>query len=201
MDNISINNRFRSILYILTHFSCSLVQLVCVLGILGLQITLTITQTCAFRIGVGFWSFPFLLASPVSIWILLWKRNTVFCLVTFIIHICSTLFATVVIIISFLVLIGQIGSPCSTSSTTNNLFFPINISFIAVSVFLKIFIYAEIFLLFMLKHQIDEPSTLLDKQFHEQNYKIISDNPNIQAQSPFRSIINRNQQNINDLDV
>jgi hypothetical protein len=171
------------------------------LGILGLQIALTITQTCAFYIGVGFWSFPFLIASPISIWILLWKRNTVSCLITFVIHMCSTLFATTVIIVSFIALIGQIGSPCSTSSTTNNLFFPINISLIAISIFLKVFIYAEIYLVYMLKHHTNEPSVLLDKQFHEQSYKIISDNTNMKPQSPFRSIIKKNQNNINDLDI
>jgi hypothetical protein len=201
MDNTSINNRFRSILYVLTHFSCSLVQLACVLGILGLQITLTITQTCAFRIGAGFWSFPFLLLSPISIWIILWKRNTFFCFLTFTIHICSTLFATTVIIISFLALIGQIGSPCLSSSTTNNYFFPINISLISVSIFLKIFIYAEIFLVYMLKHHKNEPSVLLDKQFYDQNYQIISVNTNIKSRSSFKSIINKNPTNISDLDV
>src|SRR5215510_8585962 len=130
MDNLSINNRFQSIFYAITHFSCSVMQLACISTILGLQITLTVTETCAFRIGVGFWSFPFLLLSPISIWILLWKRNSISYFITFILHICSTLFATTVIIISFIALIKQIGSPCSISSMSNNYFLSINISLI-----------------------------------------------------------------------
>jgi hypothetical protein len=163
-----------------------------VFAILGLQITLTITETCAFRIGVGFWSFPFLFASPISIWILLWKRNSLYCCFTFIFHICSTLFATIIILISFLSLIGQIGSPCSVSSTTNNYFWSINISLIGVSLFLKFFIYAEILLLYMLRKNTNEPSVLLDKQFQEKNYEIISDDGNIKSWKSFRSIIKKN---------
>ncbi|CAF1019088.1 unnamed protein product [Rotaria sp. Silwood1] len=178
MDNISIRNRFRSILYVLIHFSCSLIQLACVFAILGLQITLTVTQTCAFRIGVGFWSAPFLLAAPISIWLLIWKRNSIYCFIAFIIHICSTLFASTIIIISFLVLIGQIGSPCSISSSSNSYVLSINITLIAVSVFYKSFIYTEMFVLYMLQRYIAEPSILLDKHDYEKNYQIITNDIN-----------------------
>ncbi|CAF4537566.1 unnamed protein product, partial [Rotaria magnacalcarata] len=41
-----IRYEFQSILNVLTHFSVSLTQLVSVLIILGLQIALTVTQTC-----------------------------------------------------------------------------------------------------------------------------------------------------------
>lgn len=198
MDNISINNRFQSTFNIIIHFSCSLIQLICTLAILGLQITLTVTETCAFRIGVGFWSFPFLLLSPISIWILLWKRNTFCCFLTFIFHIFSTLFATTIIIISFITLIGQIGSTvCSISSTSNNYFLSINISLIIISIFLKFFLYGEILLLYFLQRQTNDSSILLDQQFHENNYRIISN----KLRSPFRSIIDRNQNNIKDLDI
>ncbi len=201
MNNKSINNRFRSIFYVLIHFSCSLIQLCGVFAILGLQITLTVTETCAFRIGVGFWSFPFLFVSPISIWILLWKRNSLYCCLTFILHICSTLFTTTIIIISFLSLIGQIGSPCSVSSSTNNYFWSINISLIGVSVFLKLFIYAEILLLYMLQKNTNEPSILLDKQFQEKNYEIISIDANMKSWKSFRSIISKTQKETNDLDL
>jgi hypothetical protein len=176
-------------------------QLACIFAILGLQITLTITETCAFTIGAGFWSFPFLLSAPMSIWILLWKQNSISCFISFIIHICSTLFATAVIIISFLALIDQIGSPCLTSSTSNNYFLSINISLITISVFLKLFIYTEIFLLYMLQRNTNDSSISFDKEFHEKNYRIISDNTNIKPWTPFRSIINKHQNNIQDLDI
>jgi hypothetical protein len=202
MDNLLINNQFQSILYVIIHFSCSLIQLTCTLVILGLQITLTITQTCAFRIGVGFWSFPFLLSAPISIWILLWKRNSLSCVLTFIIHVYSTLFVTAVIIISFIALIQQIGSPCSTSSISNNYFLPINISLIAISIVFKLFLYGEMFLLHILQRHTNGSSILTDKNFHEKNTQIISnDDVNIKPWSPFRSIINKNRNNITDLDI
>jgi len=201
MDNLLINNRFQSILYVIIHFSCSLIELSCTLAILGLQIILTVTQTCAFRIGVGFWSFPFLLSAPISIWILLWKRNSLFCVLTFIIHICSTLFTTSVIIVSFIALIKQIGSPCSTSSISNNYFLPINISLISVSVIFKLFLYAEIFLLYLLQRHTNGLSILTDQQFHEKTTQIISDHENIKSWSPFRSIINKHRNYITDLDI
>jgi len=182
MDNLSISNRFRSIVYVLIHFSCSIIQLACAFAILGLQITLTIKETCAFRIGVGFWSFPFLILSPISIWILLWKRNSLSCFLTFIFHICSTLFATTIIIISFLTLIGSI------CSTTNNYFLSINISLIGISVFLKIFLYSEMILIYFLQRHGNDPSILLDEEFQQKNYQIIS---NDKSWSSFRSMIKK----------
>jgi hypothetical protein len=189
MDNNSISNRFQSILYVLIHFSFSLIELFSALGILGLQITLTVTETCAYRIGVGFWSFPFLFLSPISIWILLWKRNSISCFLTFVIHICSTLFSTIIIIVSFLVLINQIGSSCSTS---NNYLFSINISLIAVSIFLKLFIYGEMILIYFLQRKINDPDILFDQEFYDKNYQILTDDTNIKVWTPFKSIINRN---------
>jgi hypothetical protein len=183
LDNRSINNRFQSIVYVLIHFSCSIIQLACILAILSLQITLTITETCAFRIGVGFWSFPFLILSPISIWILLWKRNSLSCYLTFIFHICSTLFATSIILISFFALIELL---CSSS---NNYFFSINISLIAISGLLKLFLYAEIILIYFLQHHNNDPSILLDKEFQQKNYQIIS---NDKSWNSFRSIIKKN---------
>ncbi|CAF1313289.1 unnamed protein product [Rotaria magnacalcarata] len=198
MDNRSIGNRFRSILYVLIHFSCSLIQLACVFAILGLQITLTVTETCAYRIGVGFWSAPFLLAAPISIWMLIWKQNAFYCFIAFIIHIFSTLLASIVIIISFIALIGQIGSPCSTSSSSNNYFLSINISLIGVTVLFKSFIYAEIIVLYRLQRYIHEPP-ILDS--YEKNYRIISEDVNNKAWDSFGSIITKKQHSINDVDV
>ncbi|CAF5114168.1 unnamed protein product [Rotaria sp. Silwood1] len=96
VNNIEICCRF--------HFSFSLTQLVTVLVILGLLIASTVTQTCAYHFGIGFWSFPFLLISPLSIWLVIWRRSSISCLIAILIHFCSTLFATAIIIISFLVL-------------------------------------------------------------------------------------------------
>ena len=67
-----IRNEFRSMLNVLIHFSMSLTELLSILVLLGLQIALTVTQTCAFRIGIVFWSFPFLFLSPLSLWLVLW---------------------------------------------------------------------------------------------------------------------------------
>ncbi|CAF0760472.1 unnamed protein product [Adineta steineri] len=202
MDNISINNHFQSIFYLLIHISCSFVQLSCILTILGLQITLTITQTCAFSIGVGFWSFPFLFLSPISIWLLVWKRNLICYCLNFIFHICSTLFATTIIIISFLALIGQIGTSCSTSSSTTNAYFlPLNISLIVISFILKLFIYGEILLLYMLQYNSTQPSILSDKQFQEKNYEIISDDVFMKRWNLFRSILKKNPNHVNDLEI
>lgn len=201
MDDISIRNRFRSVLHVLIHFSFSLIQLACVFSILGLQITLTVTQTCAFHIGVGFWSAPFLLAAPISIWILIWKQNSLCCSLAFIIHMCSTLFASIIVIISFLALIGQIGSSCSTSSSSNSYFLSMNISLIAVAVLFKIFIYAEIILLYMLQRYINEPPILSEKNVYENNYHILSNDANFRKWNSLRPIITKNLRSINDIDI
>ena len=47
----------------------------------------------------------------------------------------------------------------------------------------------------------NQPSILLDKEFHEQNYQIISDDTSIKPMTLFRSAISRSQNNLNDLDV
>ena len=201
MEATSIKTRFQSIFHVLTHFSCSLIQLSCALGILGLQIALTVTETCAFHVGVGFWTCPSFLAAPVSIWILLWKRNLPYCWLSFVVHICSTLFATAVIIVSFLGLIGQIGSPCSTSSSTNVYFLPINVSLIVVALTLKLFLYAEMLLLYLLQRRSTEPAILSDKQFHERNYQIVSNDVNVKPWKVFRSMLKESEKNSHDLDV
>ena len=167
-ENNHYDFEFKSTVQIPIHFLCSIIQLVCVFAILALQITLTITKTCTFRI--GFWSFPFLIIAPISIWIFLWKRNLIYCSIVLIIHIGSNLFATAIIIISFLVLIEQIEISCSIS---NNYSLPLNISLIGVSIFLKIFLYGEILLLYIVGQNNQKISILL-----ETNCEIILDNPN-----------------------
>lgn len=126
------------------HILCSAMELFCSFGILALQITLTITKTCTFRIGIGYWSFPFLILSPISIWIFLWKRNLIFYYITFIIHICSNLFITTVFLINLLVLIQHIDFICPISDNSS---LSLNISLIVLSIILKLFFYVEIFLL------------------------------------------------------
>ncbi|CAF3120559.1 unnamed protein product [Rotaria sp. Silwood2] len=129
-----IRHEFRSILNILIHFSFSLTELVSVLAILGLQIALTVTQTCAYQFGIDFWLFPFLIISPLSVWLVIWRRNLATCLIAIVIHFSSTLFATAVIILSFLVLIGPIGFTCFISSL-NVTYIALNSSLIGMSVF------------------------------------------------------------------
>lgn len=189
MDNLSIFN-------VIIHFSSSAIQLTCTLAILALQITLTVTQTCAFRIGVGFWTFPFLLFAPMSIWILLWKRNSLCYFLAFIFHICATLFATTILIIGFLALIDQMGSVCSTSSRTNNYFLSINISLMAIAFALKLFLYMEILLLYFLQRQSNDLSILTEKDI-----PIRRNDQHLNTSIPFRSIIDKHQIDMKDFDI
>jgi hypothetical protein len=74
------------------------------------------------------------------------------------------------------------------------------ISLIAVSAFLKLIIYAEIFLLYTLQRNTSDPSVLSNEEFHGKNYEIISNNT-IKSWGPFKSILKKNQSNIKDLDI
>jgi hypothetical protein len=163
-----VRDEFRSILNVLIHFSLSLTELVCVLAILGLQISLTIAQSCAFRFGIGFWSFPFLLISPISIWLVMWRQNSMACFIAILIHFCSTLFATAIIIVSFLVLIGQIGFLCSTSSL-NSSYIAFNSALIGVAGLFKFFSYSEVILLYSLIRSNDQASTIFIEEYDEKS--------------------------------
>jgi len=169
-----IRHEFRSILNILIHFSFSLTELVSALAIFGLQITLAITQTCPYRLNIGFWLFPFLFISPISIWLVIWRRNSITCLIAIFIHFCSTLFATAIIIVSFLVLIGQIGISCSTYSL-NSFYIVLNSSLIGIAAFFKLFTYGEVILLYLLVRNNDEESTIFIQEYNEKDYPIGSD--------------------------
>ncbi|CAF3692860.1 unnamed protein product [Rotaria sp. Silwood1] len=175
-----IRHEFRSILNILIHFSLSLTQLVSVLAILGLQIALTVTQTCAYQFAIGFWSFPFLIMSPISIWLVIWRRNLVTCLSAIVVHFCSTLFATAIIIFSFLVLIGQIGFTCSTSSL-NTTYVVLNSSLIGMSGFFKLFNYGELILLYMLIRNHDKISTTSMNEFFQRDHSFMPDRTYVNA--------------------
>lgn len=188
-ENTHNRFEFKSTLEIPLHFLCSTIQLVCVFTILALQITLTITRTCTFRIGIGFWSFPFLIIAPISIWIFLWKRNFIYCFIVMIIQISSNLFATAIIISSFLVLIEQIQISCSIS---NNYSLPLNISLIVVSAILKIVLYGEIILLYLVGHNNQKISILFAT-----NYEIILDNPKRKTLKLLKLDLNR----FDDIDV
>ena len=175
-DTLNIRSQFdHSIVNVIIHFSSSLIQLACALALLGLQITLTVTETCAFRLGVGFWSFPFFFLSSISIWILLWKRNSLCYFLAFILHIFATLFATTIILIGFLALIDQLGSVCSTSSRSKTYFLSINISLMIVSFALKFFLYLEMLLLYFIQRQSNDLSILTDKNIPGRNYQIRND--------------------------
>ncbi len=174
MRNSWINNRiqyeFRSISKLLIHFSISLIQLICALAILGLQILLIITQTCVYHVGVGFWSIPFLLISSISIWIVIWRRTAIACFIAIITHLIATVFATSIIIISFLTLIGQI--ECSTSSLTMY-YIPLNSSFIGIAGLFKIFNYCELILLYRLRRNTDRIPTIFTKDLYRTDSPVL----------------------------
>jgi hypothetical protein len=195
MRDSRIRHEFRSILNILIHFSFSLTQLVCVFGILALQIVLTVTQTCAYPIGIGFWSFPFLLIAPITIWIVLWRRTSISCLIAILIHFCSTLFATAIIIVSFLVFIGQIGFVCPTSSL-NVYYIGLHSSLIGVAALLKLSNYGEICLLYMLIKDNHETST---KIIEESDYPSAPDNVNVWRS--WSAVANETRRNSDDIFV
>jgi hypothetical protein len=174
MRNIWIDNRiqyeFRSISKVLIHFSISLIQLVSALAILGLQILSLITQTCVYHIGVGFWSIPFLFISSISIWIVIWRRSSIACFVAIITHLIGTLFATSIIIISFLALIGQI--ECSTSSLTIY-YIPLNSSLIGIAGLFKIFNYCELILLYRLRCNTSQIPTIYPKDLYRTDSPVL----------------------------
>lgn len=189
-----VRKEFRSILNILIHFSFSLTELVSILAILGLQIALTITQTCAFRFGIGFWSFPFLLISPLSIWLVLWRRNTTSCFIAILIHFCSTLFATAIIVVSFLVLIGQIGFLCSTSSL-NNSYIVLNSSLLGLAVLFKLFNYGEIFLLYLIIRGNNQSSTIFIDEYYDGDHPFVSDDNNVNVWRSWSAITSETHSN------
>ncbi|CAF0880450.1 unnamed protein product [Didymodactylos carnosus] len=170
--NDHIQLEFRSILKILLHFSLSLIQLFSSFAILALQIVLTVTNTCAYKIGVGFWSFPFMCLAPISVWILLWKRNANISLLTFIFQFISTLFSTAIIIVSFLALLQKI----DYCTTYNNYFYSLNGALIGVAIFSKLTYYLEIILLFILLRKTQRMSTTFIDKFHQKNYYFSLDN-------------------------
>lgn len=187
-----IRHEFRSILNILIHFSFSLTELVSVLAILGLQVTLITTETCPYHIGIGLWSFPFLLISPLSIWLVIWRRSSLACLIAIVIHFCSTLFATAIIIVSFLVLIGQMEFTCSTYSL-NSFYIILNSSLIGIAAFFKVFTYGEIILLYLLFRNNDETSTIFIQEYHEKDYPFLSDTINVNVWRSWSAISSEEQ--------
>ncbi|CAF0885505.1 unnamed protein product [Rotaria sp. Silwood1] len=194
LDDGHIRHEFRSILNILIHFSFSLTQLVTVLVILGLLIASTVTQTCAYHFGIGFWSFPFLLISPLSIWLVIWRRSSISCLIAILIHFCSTLFATAIIIISFLVLIDQIGFVCSTSSL-NSSYIILNSSLIGIAGLFKLFNYGEVILLYILFRNNDQTSTIFIKEYYERDHSFVSDSKNINVWRSWSAVTGETQSN------
>lgn len=170
MRNSWIDNRiryeFHSIINILIHFSISTVELISALAILGLQIMIIITETCVYHIGVGFWSSPFLLIAPISLWFVIWRRTSMACFVAIVTHLIATLFATSIIIISFLALIDQ--TECSASSL-NIYYIPLNSLFIGIAGLFKILNYCEIILLCKLQRNTNRIPTVLDKDLYERD--------------------------------
>lgn len=156
-----IRQEFHSIPKLLLYFSISLIELTLALTILALQIVLIVTSTCIYYIGVGFWSMPFLLLCPISIWIVIWRRSSLACLISIIVHFLATLFATSVIIISFLVLIDRLD--CSNMSLTK-LVIPLNSSLIGIAGLFKLMIYIQLCLFFRLRRNTDRIPTIFTQE-------------------------------------
>lgn len=167
-----VRRHFRSVLNVLIHFSFSLTQLVGILAILGLQIALTLTQTCPHGLHMGYWSFPFLLLSPLSIWLVMWRRSADVCLLAMLLHFCSTLFATAIIVMCVLVLTGHLNVLCA-NTTPGSFHVIFNSAMIGASLFFKLFNYTEVFLLYLLARSADDDdddddgnaSTLFENSF------------------------------------
>ncbi|CAF0902047.1 unnamed protein product [Adineta ricciae] len=186
-----VQYHFHSILNVLIHFSFSLTQLISILAILGIQIALTITQTCPYQFGIGFWSFPFLLMSPLSIWFVLWRRNSIACFIAILLQFCSTLFATAILIVSFLVLINRTSFICSLSSL-NSFYIILNGSLIGIVLLFKLFSYGEVLLLYFVLRNMDDSSSI----FFQDNYE--NNEPNCIHVNVWRSwsaVIDENQRN------
>ena len=150
MDSLSIQQRFRSIVQFYLQLSFSLIEFICILILLSLQIVLTSSETCLYRISVVYWSSPFLVISPLAIWILLHQRNGMACLLAVISHFISTLFATGILLVSVLALFN-IASLASTCSSTSNSFLSMNISILIVTFIFKVFLYIEMVFLWILR--------------------------------------------------
>jgi hypothetical protein len=200
MRNSLIDNRiryeFRSVPKLLIHFSFSLAQLISVFAILGLQIALSITQTCVYHIGIGFWSIPFLLIAPVSIWIVIWRRSSIACFIAILTHLIATLFGTSIILISFLVLINEI--ECSTSSL--NLYnVPLNSSFIGIAGVFKIFNYCEIILLCKILRNTSQLPTIFVKDVYERDYPVILNPLHINNWRTWSIVTNDTRSDLSDL--
>lgn len=150
MDNLSIQQRFRSIIQFYLQLSFSLIELICILILLSLQIVLTTSETCLYRISVVYWSSPFLFISPLAIWLLLHQRNGIACLLAVISHFISTLFATGILIVSFLALLN-ISSLSSNCSSTTNYFLSMNVSILIVTFIFKVFLYIEMVFLWIIR--------------------------------------------------
>lgn len=145
-------HELQPIVQVFVHFSLSIIELLCVLLILALQIVLNISQACSFHVSVGFWSFPLLFISPLSIWLAIWRRSPLVCFIVILLHFCATLLATVIIIISVFALISPL--TCSTSSLTDY-YIPLNGIWICLALLFKVCSYLEILLLVRLIMKID----------------------------------------------
>ena len=141
-----------SMVQVVVHFSLSIAELLCVLLIFALQIVRNISQACSFDLSVGFWSFPFLFVSPLSIWFAIWRRSPSICLLVLLLQLCSTLLATVIIVLSTFALLNPVA--CSTSSLT--IYYVL-----ALAVLFKVCSYLEMLLLYRLIEKIERTDMTL----------------------------------------
>ncbi|CAF3903943.1 unnamed protein product, partial [Rotaria sp. Silwood1] len=123
-----------------------------------------------------------------------WRRSSISCLIAILIHFCSTLFATAIIIISFLVLIDQIGFVCSTSSL-NSSYIILNSSLIGIAGLFKLFNYGEVILLYILFRNNDQTSTIFIKEYYERDHSFVSDSKNINVWRSWSAVTGETQSN------
>lgn len=173
MQLSSINSRiryeFKLIQKVLAHFCLSFIEFLSAVAILVLQILFIINKTCPYHIAVGFWSMPFLLLCPISIWIVIWRRNSISCSISIFIHIIGTLVSTLIILLSFLTLINRI--ECLTlSSNSNSYFILLNSSMIGIVGFFKILVYSQIIILCKLRRNTEQIPTIFNKDIYQYNH-------------------------------
>lgn len=137
-------DQFSNRTFVLLQLYLSIIQLLCIVTILILQLTLNLTSTCPFHLGHGFWTVPILLLSPFAIWFIVWRPTFMNFAMAILLNSCSTLVATA----SILIHLGVIANDkfCADSSITD-LFLPVNVSWIFLGFLFKSCNYTEIVLL------------------------------------------------------
>ena len=152
---------FSPISCIVLQFLVSILQLMCVTAILTLQISLTLTKSCPYQIGIGFWSSTILLICPLSIWMILWRPNSTNFYATAIIQSCSNFLLTGIIITSILMIINHDYCPLSSITT---FFIPMNSLWISFGLLFKLCNYVQLLLLYKIHQNMSRSLSLVENR-------------------------------------